>query len=97
MEAAKKIEIICDSVEIKNVIEILESHGVTGYTIIPDVVGKGERGLRRGDDLSDVFKNSMIITVCKAPQIQELVEAIRPVLKRFGGVCLVSDTNYVIH
>jgi nitrogen regulatory protein PII len=97
MEAAKKIEIICDSVEVNNVIEILEGVGITGYTIIRDVVGKGERGTRRGDDLSDVFKNSLIITVCKEPLIPKVVDAIRPVLKRFGGVCLVSDTNYVIH
>lgn len=97
MQAAKKIEIICDSVEVKNVIEILEAAGMTGYTIIPDVIGKGERGMRRGDDITGVFKNSMIITVCDAALIPTLVEAIRPVLKRFGGVCLVSDANYVIH
>ena len=97
MQAAKKIEIICDSVEVNNLIKILESTGVTGYTIIRDVVGKGGRGIRRGDELTDVFKNSMIITVCDAEQIPAIVESIRPVLKRFGGVCLVSDSLYVIH
>lgn len=97
MQAAKKVEIICDSVEVNNLIKILESAGVTGYTIIRDVIGKGERGIRRGDGLTDVFKNSMIITVCDAGQIPAIVESIRPVLKRFGGVCLVSDANYVIH
>lgn len=97
MEAAKKVEIICDSVEVKNVIEILETAGVTGYTIIPDVIGKGERGLRRGDEITGVFKNSMIITACNPALIPKIVDAIRPVLKRFGGVCLISDTQYVIH
>lgn len=97
MQAAKKVEIICDSVEVNNLIKILESAGVTGYTIIRDVIGKGGRGVRRGDELTDVFKNSMVITVCDAAQIPVLVEAIRPVLKRFGGVCLVSDAHYVIH
>lgn len=97
MEAAKKVEIICDSVEVKNVIAILEATGVTGYTIIRDVVGKGGRGIRSGDELTDVFKNSMIITVCNPQLIPAVVEAIRPILKRFGGVCLVSDASYVIH
>ena len=97
MEAAKKVEIVCDSVEVNNVIEILEATGITGYTIIADVVGKGERGIRRGDDVTSVFKNSMIIAVCNAALIPKIVEAIRPVLKRFGGICLVSDANYVIH
>ena len=97
MEAAKKVEIICDSVEVKNVVAILETAGITGYTTIPDVIGKGERGIRRGDDLTGVFKNSMIIAACQAALIPGVVEAIRPVLKRFGGVCLVSDAQYVIH
>jgi len=97
VQAAKRVEIICDTVEVKNVVEILEGIGVTGYTIIRDVVGKGGRGMRRGDDLTDVFKNSMILTVCDDKQIPEVVEAIRPILKKFGGICLISDTHFVIH
>ncbi|MDH3445097.1 MAG: transcriptional regulator [Deltaproteobacteria bacterium] len=97
MQAAKKVEIICDSVEVKNVIKILESNGISGYTIIRDVIGKGGRGMRAADDLTDVFKNSWILTVCSPEQVGQLVEAIRPILKKFGGICLVTDTNYVIH
>lgn len=97
MQAAKRVEIICDTVEVKNVIKLLEAIGVTGYTIIRDVVGKGGRGMRRGDDLTDVFKNSMILTVCDEKQISDVVEAIRPILKKFGGICLISDTHFVIH
>ena len=97
MQAAKKVEIICDSLEVKNVIKLLEDFGITGYTIIRDVVGKGGRGMRAGDDLTEVFKNSWILTVCSDDKIPQLVEAIRPILKKFGGICLVSDTHYVIH
>jgi nitrogen regulatory protein PII len=97
MQAAKKVEIICDALEVKNVLKLLEDFGVGGYTIIRDVVGKGERGMRAGDDLTEVFKNSWILTVCSEEKIPPLVEAIRPILKKFGGICLVSDTNYVIH
>ena len=97
MQAAKRVEIICDTVEVKNVVKLLEVVGVSGYTIIRDVVGKGGRGSRRGDDLTDVFKNSMILTVCNPEQIPDVVDAIRPILKRFGGICLISDVHFVIH
>lgn len=97
MQAAKKVEIICDSLEVKNVLKLLEDFGITGYTIIRDVIGKGSRGERAGDDLTEVFKNSWILTVCSDDKIPDLVEAIRPILKKFGGVCLVTDTHYVIH
>lgn len=97
MQAAKKVEVICDAVEVKNVVKILEENGVSGYTIIRDVIGKGSRGIRAADDLTDVFKNSWILTVCSEEQVPHLVEAIRPILKKFGGMCLVTDTHYVIH
>jgi hypothetical protein len=35
--------------------------------------------------------------VCSEEQVPPLVEAIRPILKKFGGMCLVTDTHYVIH
>lgn len=76
MEAAKKVEIICDSVEVNNVIEILEGVGITGYPIIRDVIRNGERGTRRSDNLRDIFTNGMIITVCKEPLIPKVVEPI---------------------
>jgi nitrogen regulatory protein PII len=97
MQPAKKVEIVCDALEVKEVLNILEDIGISEYTVIRDVLGKGERGVRGGGDLTDVFKNSLVFTVCPEDLIPKVVEAVRPILKRFGGICLVSDTNYVIH
>jgi nitrogen regulatory protein PII len=97
MQAIKRIEIITDALEMRELCRVLEAHGVTGYTIIRDVIGKGERGVRAGDELTDVFKNSYLLTTCQADQLEALVEAIRPILRRRGGVCLVSDAYWVKH
>lgn len=97
MQVVKRIEIITDALEMKEVTAVLEAHGVTGYTVIKNVIGKGERGLQSGDDLTDVFKNSYLLTTCPPEQVGEIVEAIRPLLKRRGGVCLISDSQWVVH
>ncbi|MCS7088760.1 MAG: hypothetical protein NZL91_08700 [Thermoflexales bacterium] len=97
MRAIKRVEIITDALEIERVAQLLEQHGVTGYTIIRDVIGKGERGIRRGDELSGVFKNSYLLTTCEPEQLPAIVEAVRPILKQRGGVCLVSDAMWVKH
>lgn len=97
MRPVKKIEIITDSLETEAVVKLLDGMGVSGYTIIRDVTGKGERGLRDGQDLTSVFKNSYIIIACTDEQATGIVEGIRPILKRFGGVCLVSDVLWIIH
>jgi nitrogen regulatory protein PII len=91
MKPVSKVEIIIDSVEVENVAKLLDEIGVTGYSIINDVVGKGSRGVRSGYGLTDLFKNSYIMVVCDEKEMHRIVEAIRPIVKKFGGICIVSD------
>lgn len=97
MQPVKRIEIIMDSTGLGKIAKILETVGVSGYTVIRDVTGSGDRGLRPGDELTDVFKNTYVMTACPEEKVQQIVDAIRPVLKRFGGICLVSDAQWIIH
>lgn len=97
MQAVKKVEIITNSLELEQVLRILEKIGVSGYTVIKDVTGKGDRG-RVFDDLeTPALTNGYIMTICTEKQEQEVVEALRPILKKYGGVCIVSDAKGVIH
>ena len=97
MQPIKRVEIVTDSLEMQEVIEAIEALGITGYTLIRDVLGKGERGTQSGDELTGVFKNSLLLVACTAEQTPGLVEAIRPMLKKRGGICLVSDAQWVVH
>lgn len=97
MQAIKRIEIIIDSLGVEAIIAILKAQRVSGYTIIRDVAGMGDRGQRMGDELTDVFKNSSVMIACQDEKLAALVEAIRPQLKEFGGICLVSDAIWIKH
>lgn len=97
MKPVSKIEIVIDSVEVENVGKLLDEIGVSGYSIINDVVGKGSRGVRSGYELTDLFKNSYIMIVCNEVEMHKIVEAIRPIIKKFGGICIVSDVVMRIH
>ncbi len=73
----------------------LEAASISGYTMIPSVAGRGDRGTTvHGLGLMD---NAYLLIACEVEQTMAVVEAIRPFLKRFGGVCLVSDAQWVIH
>jgi len=76
---------------------MLDAAGISGYTIIKDATGKGERGTRGGDELSGTFINSYVMTACPREQVAQVFEALRPILKRYGGICLVSDAEWVVH
>ncbi len=97
MRPIKRVEIVADSADIPQIIRLLERRGVSGYTIVRDVAGRGERGMRLGDDPGGAFQNSYLLTTCEPEQIEALVESIRPVLQRRGGVCLVTDAWWVRH
>lgn len=97
MQAVKRIEIVIDQQLLKRVTEILDNAGAEGYTVVNEVAGKGERGMRRGDALADVFTNCYILVACTPDMANAIVEALRPLLKQAGGMCLVSDAQWVKH
>lgn len=97
MQQVKKVEIIISTLELNEVIEILDSIKVSGYTIMKNVSGKGDRGTSY-NDLGAEFSNTYIMTVCtNEKQLEGLVQELLPLLKKIGGVCLVTDSSWVIH
>ena len=96
MQAIKKVEIIIGYLESPRLLEQIKEEGIAvGYTVVKEVVGSGRRGDRTGDGLSGELTNSYILIACSEDEAQRIVEIVRPVLKRFGGVCLVSDAMWV--
>lgn len=61
------------------------------------MAGKGSRGVRTGDVFTDLFKSSYILVVCDEKTMHKIVEAIRPIIRKFGGICIVSDVIMRIH
>ena len=61
------------------------------------MIGSGDRGERSGDLLNDAMSNSYILIVCDDEQAAKIIESLRPKLKRYGGMCLVSDAQWVRH
>lgn len=97
MKPVKRIEIIIDSLDLKSCLQELEKTGVSGYTVIRDVIGNGDRGTRSGDMLNDTMKNSYILIACEESEVKMITDALRPKLKRFGGMCLISDAIWLLH
>lgn len=91
----KKIEIVVDSLHLDKILAILEKEGVSGYTVIKDVMGKGSRGLMTGDELTNVFKNSYVFTICSDEIAKRITNDISPLIKKYGGICIISDVDVV--
>lgn len=96
MKKMKKIEIILESVYLNRLIELFDKKEITGYTIIRDVEGKGITGIKSADEITDVFTNNYVFTVCDEDELMSIVEDIRTFIKRYSGRCIVSDVSWVL-
>lgn len=97
LEPCKKIEIIIESSELNKVREILEECGITSYTTIPNLSGKGHRGLRKEVEFTDIFKNSMVISVVPKEKVSAIVEKLKALFEDYAGALWVSDVEILSH
>ena len=97
MEALKKVEIVISSLDAPEVIRVFKKHGHSAYTRVEDIKGSGERGTQDGQGLARAFSNDLLIFAVKASVFQEVKEEIRMLMEDYGGLCLVSDVQSLIH
>jgi nitrogen regulatory protein PII len=97
MVAVKRMEIVADATQLEPLVEILRSCGAPGWTILKNVAGFGGRGVRDADQPTDVLGNVMILVACDETLATTIVDRVRPILTRFGGICLVSDAQSAKH
>jgi len=91
----KKIEMVVEAARAPRLLEMIEAAGAKGYTVIPEVSGKGNRGLRNEAHISDVFRNVMIITITTEEIAERIVEESQRMLENFAGIVYVSDVSVV--
>jgi nitrogen regulatory protein PII len=97
MDAIKRIELIVHQPQVRAVVQLLNDAGHKGYTLIEGVKGSGERGEQDAEGLTDSFKNALFIFALPEAEALTLVEKFRPLLKKSGGVCLISDALWLKH
>lgn len=98
MKPCKRIEIVIEEPMAPRVVEVLVGLGVSGYTALPNASGRGDRGLRRADELAGDSSNTVFVIACEDDAlVHAIAEAVRPLLSRSGGICLVSDAQWLIH
>lgn len=91
----KKLEIIIEAVERRRVCKILDEVGVSGYTVIDDLQGRGKTGSKNASDLSNILKSSMIIVVDEEQIINTAIGKLKEVFKYYSGKMFLSDIQVI--
>ncbi|MEJ2060491.1 MAG: P-II family nitrogen regulator [Gammaproteobacteria bacterium] len=88
----KKLEIILGGEHQGFVADILDRAGVTGYTIVNNLSGKGSHGFRTGHLMfneDDVL--IMIIAAVPEELVNPILEGLAPFYNEHSGVVFISD------
>jgi PII-like signaling protein len=97
MIPVKRLEIVIDAPFSGHVTGILDRHGLGGWTVLRGALGRGERGVRLGDEITGVSNNHVILSACPPERLDAVLASLRGVLARCGGICLVSDAGWLRH
>jgi len=97
MKPCKRIEIVIEERLMDKMARRLKELGAPGYTVVRRVSGMGDRGLRRADEPTGTATNAVFIIACDPAIVEELVDGVRSMLSQYGGVCLVSDAQWLRH
>lgn len=93
--AMKRFEVVIGVEQLEQLMELLEKTQVRGYTVIKNAGGYGSRGVRDPGDVLMEQENVVVVLACKEDQAQKVLNELRPAMKTLGGMCLISDCNWV--
>ncbi|MEM9388583.1 MAG: transcriptional regulator [Pseudomonadota bacterium] len=98
MRPCKRLEIVLERSQMERLIRALHEAGADGYTFLMHAGGSGDRGYRRADDVTDTDENCVFIVAAEDDDAaQAILDRVRPILERYGGMCLLSDAQWLIH
>lgn len=97
MKPCKRLEIVIEEPLMQRMADRLRELGAPGYTVLRRVGGMGDSGLRRADEPTGTATNCVFIIAVPPDTVDGLIEGIRPMLSKYGGVCLVSDASWLRH
>lgn len=97
LQPVKRVEIVIDGLHLPRVLKQIREAGADSYTVFHDVEGRGDRGEQRADEVSGASTNAYILIAIEATRASAIAKAIRPLLRSYGGMCVVSDAQWLDH
>ena len=91
-----RIEIVVNEESLDSLIKLFRDANVHGYTIIKGAGGLGSTGERNPDDYILQQPNAIVVLACEENQAKSIIMILHTELKDFGGMCLVSECQWVL-
>lgn len=90
-----RIEVLVDAPLVRRLVAAADDVGVSGWTVLPTVMGRGASGGWSDDEVSGASAKQLFMTVTSAEKAEKLVNALRPLLDAYGLVLLIGEVQVV--
>ena len=91
----RKIEILVDAPLVRRVVAAAEAVGVTGYTLLPTLGGRGQGGTWSDDQVTGTEAKVMFIAITNDQRATALIDALAPLLESHGLLLASSLVDVV--
>ena len=92
MNPLKKLDIILEGEHQEFATDLLDRAGVTGYTIVNNLSGKGRHGFHEGHLMfNEEAVLIMIIVAVPVELVEPILEGFAPFFSKHTGVVFISD------
>lgn len=92
----KRLEIILEAPALHRLTDRLDRAGVSGYTIVPALAGKGRTGGWSAEGVAgDAGRLVMVISIVDPAKVDAVLEGVYAVLARQIGIVTVSDVQVI--
>ncbi len=90
----KRIDLFLSERELNRVCKAITAAGAKGYSVMRHVTGMGPSGeISEGMDFSGLGANAHVIVFVEDAVLPAVSKALKPLLKRYGGVGFVSSAE----
>ena len=92
----KRIEIMVEAPLLERVLELLDQQGVSGYTVLPAIAGRGKDGSWHRDGLvGRVGAVVQVFCILDETRVDQVLEPLFRLVTRQIGIVTVSDVQVI--
>jgi nitrogen regulatory protein PII len=89
----RKIEIIVELPANRLVVDILDRHGVSGYTVLPAQSGRGHTGHWDAQPVTAARQQVMVVIVVDESLVEPILADVRRLFADFHGILFLSSVD----
>lgn len=93
LHSKKKVEIVIASPMLRRILGILDDLGVSGYTVLRAISGKGHHTEWDLAQLSDATRNVVIVVVVSDTMAERILDEVGGVFRKHHGVIFMSTVE----